>query len=95
MYKSKKKSIKPQIKGIIIPAKWDEKGSVTGVTIHTFDEKVYFVEHTRTGDELLGFIRKKVEVNGKIRERLDGSTIINVKQFNIIDEDNTNTATYI
>jgi len=85
----------PYIEGIIIPAKWDDKGTVTGVTIQTFDEKVYLVEHTKTGDELLGFIRKKVKVSGKIRERLDGNTLINVHRFEIIDKELTNHLDYI
>ena len=82
--KGKRKSGKPAIVGIVIPAKWDENGNVIGVTIHTDDEKVYFVEHTRTGEELLGLIHRKVEATGKIRERLDGSTLINVQKYKAI-----------
>ena len=73
--------------GIIIPAKWDDKGDITGVTIQTNDERVYLVEHNRTGDELLNFIRKKVEVRGRVRERLDGNTLISVQSYEIIAEE--------
>lgn len=86
MSKQNKKADKPMIEGIIIPAKWDDNGKVTGVTIQTNDEKVYLVEHTRTGEELLGLIHKKVEAKGKIKERLDGSTLIIVQSFKKLKE---------
>lgn len=82
----KKRAGKSMIAGIIIPAKWDDNGKVTGVTIQTNDEKVYLVEQTKTGEELLRLIRQKVEVTGKIRERLDGSTLIRVHEYKTIDE---------
>jgi hypothetical protein len=82
----KKRTGKSVIAGIIIPAKWDDTGKVTGVTIQTNDETVYLVERTKTGEELLGLIRQKVEATGKIRERLDGSTLINVHEYKTMDE---------
>ena len=82
----KKRTGKSVIAGIIIPAKWDNTGNVTGVTIQTNDEKVYLVEQTKMGEELLGLIRQKVEATGKIRERLDGNTIISVQDYKTIDE---------
>ena len=85
--KEKKKTDKPTIEGIIIPAKWDDNGKVTGVTIQTNDEKVYLVEHTRAGEQLLSFIHKKVEAKGKIRERLDGSTLITVHSYRKVEEE--------
>jgi len=79
--KGKKKSNLPLICGIIIPAQWDENGNVIGVTIHTNDEKAYFVEHTKKGEELLNYVNQKVEVRGKIRERMDGSVLISVGSY--------------
>ncbi len=86
MNRPKKRSSKSVIRGIIIPAKWDENGKVTGVTIQTNDEKVYLVEHTRPGEELLGLIHRKVEATGKIRERFDGNTLISIHEYKIIEE---------
>lgn len=86
MNKQNKKAGSPVIEGIIIPAKWDNNGKVTGVTIQTNDEKVYFVEHTRTGEELLGLIHQKVEAKGKIRERLDGNTLIIIQSYRKVEE---------
>lgn len=86
MNNSKKKSKKSVITGIVIPDKWDAEGKIMAVTIHTNDEKVFLVEQSRTGTDLLNFIHKEVEVTGKIRERFDGKTSIGVKNYKIIDE---------
>jgi len=81
----RKKNRKPLISGIVIPAQWDANGNVITVTIHTRDEKVFLVEHTKIGNDLLNLIHKEVEVTGKIRERLDGKTCIGIKSYKITD----------
>ena len=78
------------ISGIVIPAQWDADGKVVTVTIHTNDEKVFLVEHTKIGNDLLNLIQKEVEVTGKIRERLDGKTSIGVKSYKIVDQQSEN-----
>ncbi len=83
--KEAKKIKKPIVAGIVIPDKWDNDGKVIRVAIHTYDEKSYLVEHNRKGRELLSLIHKKVEAAGKIRERLDGKTIISIQNFNTIE----------
>ena len=80
------KKSKPTIKGILLPSNWDESGNVKGVSLHTDDEKEYRVELNAVGKELLEHVRHKVEVIGKVRERLDGSINISVKNFNTIGE---------
>jgi len=89
---AKRKNPKACIRGIVIPSKWDEKGTVTEVTIQAFDEKVYVVEHTGLGDELLGFIRRRVEVSGKFKPRLDGKTLVQVQSFCSLNEKSENSA---
>ena len=86
MHKEKRKTGKPVITGLILPAKWDDNGKVIGVTIQSNDEKVYLVEHTKAGEELLDLIHKKVEATGKIRERLDGRILINVQRYKVVNE---------
>jgi len=81
----KKKSKKSMISGIVIPAQWDTNGKVITVTIHTNDEKVFLVEHTKIGNDLLNLIHKEVEVTGKIRERFDGRTSIGIKSYEAAD----------
>lgn len=82
----KKDKSKHAIAGIVVPGTWDHQGNVTGVTIQAYDEKVYIVEHTQLGKELLNYLHKKVEVFGKIRERINGSISIRVKSYRIMAE---------
>ena len=81
MNRIKKKSRKSIISGIVIPDQWDANGKVIAVTIHDNDEKVFLVEHTKIGNDLLNLIHKEVQVTGKIRERFDGKTSISVKSY--------------
>ena len=80
----KKDKIKNIIKGIVVPSNWDNQGNVTGVTIQAYDETAYIVEHVQLGEELLNHIHAKVEVNGKIRERINGSTSVRVKSYSVM-----------
>jgi hypothetical protein len=86
--KTSKRIIKPKIRGIIIPERWDDNGDIIRVALHTNDEKAYLVEHTRKGKELVNLIHKKVEATGKIRERLDGKMFITVQNYTIKEEQN-------
>ena len=86
MKRCKKKPEKQVISGIVILAQWDENGKVITVTIQTNNENVFFVEHTKTGNELLNLIHKKVEVTGNIRERLDGKKCIGIKSYKTVEE---------
>ena len=86
----KRQNKKSVIFGIVIPIQWDVNDQVITVSIHTRDEKVYLVEHTKIGNDLLDLIHKEVEVTGKIRERLDGKTSIGIKSYKIVDEQSEN-----
>ena len=78
----KKKAVaRNAIEGLVIPNKWDEKGRITGIAIHTSKEEVYLVAHNRMESELLNHIQVKVGIQGKIMERLDGSKLIHVSRF--------------
>jgi co-chaperonin GroES (HSP10) len=79
-----KDKTKKTIKGIIVPSTWDNQGNVTGVTIQAYDEKAYLVEHVQPGDELLNHIHAKVEVDGKIRERINGIISVRVKSYSVM-----------
>ena len=67
------------ISGVVIPVQWDANGKVITVTIHTKDEKVLLVEHTKIGNDLLNLTQKEVE------ERLDGKTSIGIKGYQVVD----------
>ena len=79
----KRKNKQGVLTGIVIPAQWDTNGRVITISIHTNDEKIFIVEHTKTGNDLFDFIHKEVKVTGKIRERIDGKTSISIKSFMI------------
>lgn len=86
MNNNKKKSKNSVITGIVIPDKWDADGKILAVTIHTNDEKIFLVEQSRIGTDLLTLINQEVEVTGKVRERFDGKTSIGVKSYKVMDE---------
>ena len=86
MAMKKKDKIKKTIKGIVVPSTWDSQGKVIGVTIQAYDEKAYIVEHVQPGEELLHHIHDKVEIDGKIRERINGSISVRVKSYNLMAE---------
>ena len=86
MNKVSKRTVKPKIRGIIIPERWDDNGNAIRVAIHTDDEKAYLVEQGRKAKELVNLIHKRVVATGKIRERLDGKILITVKDYIVIEE---------
>ena len=79
------------IEGLVVPNKWDEKGKIIGIAIHTDKEEVYVVAHNRMESELLNQLHIKVRIEGKILERLDWKKLIHVRNFQLIlDEYNYN-----
>ena len=79
-----------KISGIVVPAKWDDAGNVTGTAIHSFDENEYIIENDSTGAILKELIHKSVVVSGKIRERLDGQMLVRVLSVKSIQNRNGN-----
>ena len=91
MGKSQNKTRKPIITGIILPSKWDDDGKVTRISIHTNDENEYIVDFSGAGKELLNLIHKKVEVKGKLRERLNGNVVIQIHSYKkVVEEQSEN-----
>jgi hypothetical protein len=74
-----------KIRGLIIPVDWDEGGHVLAVAVSTFDEEEYLVEKDGKGDQLIGLLRKEVEVSGIIGIR-DGGKTITVKKYALINK---------
>jgi len=64
------------ITGIILPNQWDEDGNVIGVSVYTDREEIYIVAQNKRMKELVGLIRTKVRVEGKIKERVDGKKFV-------------------
>lgn len=84
--KNKKTSAPPAITGIILPSRWDERGKPARIAIHTDDQKEYQIDFSGAGKELLNLTYKKVAVEGKLREQLNGRAILNVRKYQIIND---------
>lgn len=56
------------LRGVVIPAAWDERGNVVAVAIATHDENEYLVDNKEKGTQLLELIREEVEVVGDIED---------------------------
>ena len=67
---------------MVIPTDWDEQGNVVALAISSNDEKEYLVDKKGKGKELLGLIRKEVEVRGVVIEE-DQRKIIRVSRYSI------------
>jgi hypothetical protein len=72
------------IRGIVIPADWDEKGNVVTVAVSTYDEVEYLIENHEKEKELKSFIREEVEVSGTMREDEGGNLIFKLKEYSVI-----------
>ncbi|MGD9193498.1 MAG: hypothetical protein PVF14_20830 [Desulfobacterales bacterium] len=64
----------------------NDNGIVKGISINTNDEKECHVESNSRGKELLNYIHENVSIEGKIRERLDGSLHISVRNYETIED---------
>ena len=56
------------IRGIVIPAAWDEKGNAISVAIATYHEEKYLVADNITGRGLMSLLKKRVVVDGIIKD---------------------------
>ena len=74
------------VQGTIFPAKWDENRNVVRIVIDTTDEDEYFIDQNKNGRELLGFINRKVEITGTVRETDDNEFIFNVRTYTLLDD---------
>ena len=63
------------IRGIIIPADWDEKGRVVAVAVSGQNEQEYLIDKDYKGRELMHYIQEEVEVRGIATEAKDKKMI--------------------
>ena len=80
---SKRKIKKVTIAGIIIPAGKNKTSTLNRISIRTPDGKEYLIDYSGVGKELVTLINRKVEINGELRQRLDGQTIISINTYKI------------
>jgi hypothetical protein len=69
------------IKGILIPVDWDENGNTLAAAVFDRNEEDYLVHLDAKGKELLGFIRREVELIGAVRKTTKGRKTITVKSY--------------
>jgi len=93
--KHKKASAPPPITGIILPSRWNENGKPARIAIHTDNQKEYQIDFSGAGKELLNLTYKKVSVQGKLREQLNGRAILSVRQYQIIKDELENGASRV
>jgi len=72
------------VKGVVVPTDWDEHGNVVALAISSNDEKEYMVDKKGKGKELLGLIRKEVEVRGVISDE-DDREVIRVSRYTLVE----------
>lgn len=84
--KNKKTTGPPPIQGIIMPSRWNEQGKPARIAIHTDDRKEYEIDFGGAGKELLELTYKKVTIQGKLRQQLNGRAILCVRQYQIIKD---------
>jgi len=70
------------LRGIVIPADWDERGNVVAVAISTYDEVECLVENHEKENELKSFIREEVEVSGILRQEKN-RLIMKIKEYRL------------
>jgi hypothetical protein len=56
------------IKGIVIPAAWDQEGNIISLAIATNDEQEYLIDNRQRITNLISLLRQEVEVQGIIEQ---------------------------
>lgn len=68
------------IKGIVIPAGWDQNGNIISLAIATDDEQEYLIDTRQRITKLISLLRQEVVVTGTIRQA-EKNKIIRVTSF--------------
>lgn len=75
------------VTGIIMPNRWGKNGRIIEIAIYTDAEEVYGVVHDRLAHEIMmNFMHKRIAVQGRINERLDGNMTIAIQKFRVQEE---------
>lgn len=86
MITKKKEGALSTLQGVVLPSKWDKEGRVMRISLNTQDENEYIIDYSGKGKELLNHLRKRIEVEGKILQRIGGAFYIKVNGYNFINE---------
>ncbi len=83
----------PRIKnivGVVIPTAWDAEGRVTAVGISATDEIEYLLAESPRSSELLGLVRREVEVTGVVSEHEGGRKRLYLEDYKLIRRNDSN-----
>ena len=64
------------VRGIIIPAAWDEDGRITALGLSSKDEKHYLLENDSNQEKLYDCLQKEVEICGVLKGEGEKRTLI-------------------
>jgi hypothetical protein len=73
--------------GVVIPTSWDDGGKVTAVGISGIDEVEYLLADGPQTCDLLGLVRREVEVIGVVTEHAGGIKKIHLENYKLIRRD--------
>ena len=80
------KKRRPSLTGLIIPSAWDSEGNTTGVLLAAFNDEEYLLEAGPLAKKLIGLIHKKVEITGPVRKLRNGSHVVSVSSFKVLED---------
>lgn len=72
------------VRGILIPAAWDDAGNVLEIVLSAPGEKQYIVEQNALEKELKRLIRQEVEVMGVVGQGQKGRNRIKVRAYEVV-----------
>ena len=72
------------VRGIVIPADWDDAGNILAIAVSAPGEKQYIIEQNALEKELKRLIRQEVEVMGVVGKGRKGWNKITVKAYELI-----------
>jgi hypothetical protein len=69
-----------KIKGVLLPVKWDENGSVQDIALYADDENEYIVVKNTKSKDMIKLLRQQVELYGAVQCK-KGKHIIDVESY--------------
>ena len=69
-----------RIKGVLLPVKWDDNGSVQEIALYANDENEYIIVKNIKSKEMIKMLRQQVELYGTVRFK-NGKNIILVEKY--------------
>jgi hypothetical protein len=74
------------VRGIVIPLRWAEDGTVTTVGISGFGERDFLISSPESLDLWISLLRKEVEVVGVITGSVRGLQAIKVSDYRVLEK---------